>query len=303
MGFSPTLLGLGGERITSPYGASRPSSKTKYHIGIDVSSSGKARSFRAGVYGTVVEPIGGEYGTITVVPFHNQQSAVQYLHCSTINVKLRQKVAPWTVLGRTGTSAPADSGVTGYHLHLHVIELGKPQRPTWPLNYVDPTIWSIGNPLIGQWISKRAFPKRGFWRDKTEKWTITDDTRGSAIEYESEIYDRIYGSNCVYRSEHQTRGEITSRSADYLEVHFPKGNCKISTDCDKKLPCSNSPTSGKIYLLGAGKLRAKVSGGRFWYDLKKVKVRNLNDLESAIGIGKMAIAEVSLDTLEDGAFT
>ena len=247
----------------------------------------------------MIEPLGGKWGAITVVPFHNQRSSVQYLHCSSISVKNNQLVAPWTVLGRTGTKAPPESGVTGYHLHLHVINPGVPRRPTWPLNYVDPTTWPIRNPLIGQWSAKRTIPRHGYTREKTETWTFLDDAEGARVVYESASEDRIHGSTCVYRSEHQFIGKITSRRGNYLGIRFPKGQCSISTNCDKHIPCTANGSSGKVRLINSQTLRVI---GNVEFDLKKDKVQSLDNIASLLGPASVESGETAIFSAEDSPF-
>jgi murein DD-endopeptidase MepM/ murein hydrolase activator NlpD len=98
------------------------------HRGIDISSrdaNGKPAplEFKAGVYGTVVGPIGGQYGTITVLLSNGKK--VQFLHTSKQNVEIGDPVTPDTILGTTGSK-----GANSIHLHIQGRdEKGKPIDP------------------------------------------------------------------------------------------------------------------------------------------------------------------------------
>ena len=272
MGFSPSNVGLRGERITSMFGVSRPSTKNKYHIGIDISSSRRARAFRAGVYGTVVIPNGGRWGTVTVVPFHDQTSAVQYLHCSSINVSPNKLVAPWTNLGMTGTKAPPGSGITGYHLHLHVIDSGSQRlHPEWKFNYVDPVVWTISNPIIGHWSGRWSGADvdqdgdRYSWRSKVH-WHITGDTIGSAVSMsmlEVNVYDHL---SCQMQYGISADGSVTSRNDNYLKIDFPSGQCYVDGTCNVDATMEYQPASVKVVLQNSRKLRIY---GIHEFDLRK----------------------------------
>jgi murein DD-endopeptidase MepM/ murein hydrolase activator NlpD len=155
MGFSPVAVGLAGQVINHPYNEPR---KACFHRGIDITSSKKPLDFSAGIYGRVIDPTQTAWGTISVQPFHDPTAVVQYLHCSQYSVKVGQAVAPWTILGKTGDTAPPNSGVKGIHLHLQVVEPGSPLHSCWGArNYVDPTRWDLGNPLVGTWTCRTAY--------------------------------------------------------------------------------------------------------------------------------------------------
>jgi hypothetical protein len=65
MGFSPNQVGLPGERITAKFGTHRGNC---FHKGLDISSSRTPKAFTAGVYGRIIPPIGGPWGTVSVLP-------------------------------------------------------------------------------------------------------------------------------------------------------------------------------------------------------------------------------------------
>lgn len=155
MGFTPELVGLAGESINHPFREARASGP---HKGIDITSSKTPRSFKAGVFGRVVAPTNTEWGTISVQPFNRPECLIQFLHCSSYNVGVGSLIAPWTILGQTGDTAPPGSGVEGIHLHIQVIEPGAPTDSAWDRNYVDPAAWDLGAAESGTWQGTIAFP-------------------------------------------------------------------------------------------------------------------------------------------------
>ena len=256
MGFTPSHIGLGGEQITSRFNERRRGTSNEYHIGIDISSSRRARPFRAGVYGTVVPKLGGRWGTITVVPFHNQKSSIQYLHCSSIAVKVGEIVAPWTVLGTTGDRAPPDSGVTGYHLHLHVIESqGSPLHDSWPQNFVDPTSWDLGNPLVGRWVGRVSDGGADYSSESTLEWIIQSDALNSLISSKVIRKERFSRLGCQRRIEAHFRGRIGSRPKNIFRVDMPEGRCSEQTDCVGLEPCWSFAETSNVRLINSRTIR------------------------------------------------
>ncbi|SDB60859.1 hypothetical protein SAMN03159422_02399 [Agrobacterium fabrum] len=142
-------FGLFGERISGSFREPRPNRPP--HRGMDVSSSMTHKNFTAGVFGQVIDPQGGPWGTITVRPFNEPSTIIQYLHCFDFKVGRGDLVAPWTIIGSTGDTAPPGTNITGIHLHVHLIQPGTPTDPGWSQNYVDPATWSRGTPGQGQW--------------------------------------------------------------------------------------------------------------------------------------------------------
>src|SRR5437867_1921699 len=104
MGFSPEVVSLFGERISGVFGEPRPNGCP--HKGMDITSSGVPTLFTPGVFGRVAAPVGGDWGTITVEPYSHPTTRIQYLHCSSIAVGLGDIVAPWSLIGATGATAP-----------------------------------------------------------------------------------------------------------------------------------------------------------------------------------------------------
>lgn len=148
-----------------------------FHRGKDYETNKTPTPFKAGVYGRVTDPNGGEWGTITVVPFGTEDQ-VQYLHCSAINVQPGDIVAPWTVIGTTGEVCPT-GGCNGIHLHLQVTRsTGKPSHKCWDRNYLNPNTWTYDNPLIGHWTlhSVREWPANNIrlW-ETTVQFIISND--------------------------------------------------------------------------------------------------------------------------------
>jgi hypothetical protein len=152
MGFSPDTVGLSGETVSGTFEEPRPDGCP--HRGLDITSSQTPKPFQAGIYGVVIPPINTAFGTIAVRPFGDLSAIVQYLHCSTSKVGIGDSVAPWTVLGTTGETAPPGTGITGIHLHIQVILPGTPRHSCWDRNYVDPASWESHFSIAGTWATR-----------------------------------------------------------------------------------------------------------------------------------------------------
>ncbi|TCC92190.1 M23 family metallopeptidase [Pedobacter frigiditerrae] len=141
-GFTVAKVGL--DKITAPFGEDREGCP---HKGTDFGSSGKEKPFKAGVKGKVVEPLGGDWGTIAVKPAHDSTVTIQYLHCSSISVKVGAEVTKDTVLGKTGKKVPAGTDISGIHLHLQVFKNEAPDYACWGTgrNFIDPETWDTGD--------------------------------------------------------------------------------------------------------------------------------------------------------------
>lgn len=142
-GFTVAKVGL--DKITSPFGELRDGCP---HKGTDFGSSGKEKDFKAGVKGKVIAPNGGDWGTIAIKPDHDSTVTIQYLHCSSIAVKVGDKVTKDTVLGKTGKKAPAGTNISGIHLHLQVFKNEDPAHECWDTpgrNFIDPETWDTGD--------------------------------------------------------------------------------------------------------------------------------------------------------------
>lgn len=142
-GFTPASLGL--NNVTGKFGEPRNGCP---HKGTDFGSGGIAKDFKAATNGKVIAPIAGDWGTITVKPFHDPESTVQYLHCSSIHVKIGDDVSKDTVIGTTGKTAPPGTSISGIHLHLQVFKSEPPAEPCWNdgsnRNFYDPELWNTG---------------------------------------------------------------------------------------------------------------------------------------------------------------
>ncbi|MDH5580313.1 MAG: M23 family metallopeptidase [Bdellovibrionales bacterium] len=159
--FSPPRVELPNNVISSPFEVIRPSGP---HKGIDISENRpnptNFERFSSGVWGVVVPPLGGQWGTITVDPFHTPGHQVQHIHTSNQNIRPGDIIAPWTIIGTTGKAAPPDKPVTGVHLHLQVFDKnGSPKYPQWDRAFVDPQKFDTGNPIDSRgkyWIASRV---------------------------------------------------------------------------------------------------------------------------------------------------
>ncbi|MNK40696.1 Peptidase family M23 [compost metagenome] len=142
-GFTAAKVGL--TKITAKFGEDRDGCP---HKGTDFGSGGVEKDFKAGVSGKVVAPVGGDWGTITIKPDHDSTVTLQYLHCSSIAVKEKDKVTKDTILGKTGKKAPAGTNITGIHLHLQVYKNEDPAEACWNTpgrNFIDPETWDTSS--------------------------------------------------------------------------------------------------------------------------------------------------------------
>ena len=117
-------------RITSPYGYRiHPVYKTKkFHAGIDI-GAGYGSNIVAAESGTVtVATYGSGYGKYVVVS-HGSGITTLYAHCSSLLVKVGDKVSRGQVIAKVGSTGVS----TGNHLHFEVRINGS---TTDPLSYV-----------------------------------------------------------------------------------------------------------------------------------------------------------------------
>ncbi len=111
-------------KITSSYG-----SRSGSHTGIDIDGR-TGDPVRAAASGTVT--FAGRQGTygLMVAIDHGNGLITRYAHCSSILVKVGQKVSRGEVIARVGSTGKS----TGSHLHFEVISGGSFQNP---LRYLD----------------------------------------------------------------------------------------------------------------------------------------------------------------------
>ena len=208
--FSPNSLGLSGERITALFGEDRNGCP---HKGIDISSSRTSKPFSAGVFGIVGQPIGGQWGTVTVNPLHAPSVRIQYLHCTNISVASGQLVTPWTVLGSTGATAPPNSGITGIHLHLQVQPPGSGAPPCWKGRYfVDPTKFSTPDLMRGTWYREYTRVQGPLTVDYKETWSLPSSIVGQTGRVVLEAI--AYSGSCRWHFIMDWRLPITGRRPD-----------------------------------------------------------------------------------------
>lgn len=201
MGFTAKLLGLPDKKPTGVFEECREDDQgTKCpHKGTDFSSNGKLLPFKAGIWGVVSEPWasdGGTWGSVTVRDMKAPESVIQFLHCSKVDVKLGDLVAPWTQLGVTGKKNTKD-----VHLHVHVIkDTNESQHKCWwtkppnsyPRNFVNPETWDTSDCMQGDWFTTRVHPpwKGSLGGDATYEFVVTE-TRHLHIGSTSNNYLRL----------------------------------------------------------------------------------------------------------------
>ncbi len=106
--------------ITSRYG----SRSGGFHTGMDINGN-TGDSIRAAEDGKVTEAgWGGGYGKMVVVD-HGGGVLTRYAHCSSLNVKVGDRVTQGEVIARVGSTGRS----TGSHLHFEVITGGKTVNP------------------------------------------------------------------------------------------------------------------------------------------------------------------------------
>jgi hypothetical protein len=254
MGFSPTLVGLTGERVNHPFLEPRGDCP---HRGIDITSSGTHKNFCAGIFGRVVPPLHTGWGTIAVNPFHDVQAIVQFLHSSSIAVSIGEFVAPWTILGRTGDTAPPGSGVSGIHLHVQVVRPGTPAQECWDRNYVDPETWPIVSPIIAH---------NWHWQGTDVSCTLsinTDDAKGKIGQL---AHIAIYnwsagGKRCFAQVERTWNVIATGRDKNGIlcACEFLNGRVLHQT-CNYPTPITGESVTGRLLLTSATSLTSTLKG-------------------------------------------
>lgn len=224
MGFNTTNLGLAGERVSDKFGNLRDGCP---HKGTDFTSSRKPKEFTAGIYGKVIAT-NWNYGTITILPFHEPNYIVQYLHCSEFRVTENEIVQPWTVIGVTGETAPPGTGITGIHLHLQVEAPGTPTHSCWgSRNFTDPEKWDISNPLIGEWITVGNNTSGNQIVEETIIMRIMGDEIGdqvTVLRNKKVQYTRENGHICLITiTQNWPDIEILERSTDKIKISVKQG--------------------------------------------------------------------------------
>lgn len=230
MGFSPVSLGLPNERISSKFREPRESCP---HKGIDITSSRKARPFVAGVFGRIISPIEGPWGTITVSPFNAPATRIQYLHCSAINVGIGQLVCPWTVLGNTGDTAPPNTGITGIHLHLQVQEPGAGGEKCWNARrFVDPETFPTPDLVRGTWRANSEGSTGGISWTREAVLRISGSEPGAPVSASvKKTYTVGSGEQCSHIASWGT-AQISTRQQDGTLIYQSgPGSCYGTSGC------------------------------------------------------------------------
>lgn len=273
-GFSPAKVGLIGDIIKLPDGVfkyPRPwiDGKTCPHKGVDftsrVSNSPAPKDITAGVWGKVRNPVGGDWGTITIRPFYSTSSLVKSIHTSMQTVKVDDIVAPWTVIGKTGDKvAPGTKPVDAIHLHLHVDDpsgFGH-ECYTDKRTFLDPTTTDTGNPISQDWKLKEIKPDRTIQLGNENvivKSTITmvlpirSDEINSSFVYTVVIANSIPSKNYHCESDTKIKSQVIGREHFYFIVKNTWMGC---TGRPKDCPCpekTDIPDS-QVLLIGGDQL-------------------------------------------------
>ncbi len=253
--FSPDRVSLPQDVISSPFEAPRNSGP---HKGTDISENmrnpTKFQPFSAGVWGVIVPPLGGPWGTITINPFVGANHKVQHLHSSSVNVSVGDIVSPWSILGSTGTTAPPGIPISGVHLHIQVAdEAGTPKYPEWDRAYVNPTSWDTGNPFKlpgdAMWAWK-AMPMDfyGLIRNGHQYLKFEGDKIDDPVALTAD-YTFSKEGNFFCRTEYRFRGNIVKRKINTIIARFVYQDSTCTERC-KCHPSSPEETEFGLNRLG-----------------------------------------------------
>ncbi len=128
---TPSIRPLFGGRITDKYGYRLDPlvDRVMFHEGIDFSAPRGTQVF-ASAEGVVKEVVtrfraNSDYGRYVLVD-HGFGRQTRYAHLETINVRVGQRIARHSIIGRVGDSGRS----TGPHLHYEVLQNSKPVDPS-----------------------------------------------------------------------------------------------------------------------------------------------------------------------------
>ncbi|WP_082029520.1 M23 family metallopeptidase [Tateyamaria sp. ANG-S1] len=254
--FEVGLAGMGG--ISARFGEMRDGCP---HKGLDIRSSGVATPFTAGIFGKVVF-VGGAYGTVAVAPRDGSATWIQYLHCSETSVVAGDDVYPWTVLGKTGDTAPPGTDISGIHLHLQVQVPGAGQT-CWatssgnPRNFVDPQTHATKNFIDGTWSVTRQYSAPGGRFVETDELKIfSSEIIGVAFFHTRRRELTILQTGCRIVAEFMWVPRITAFSGNKVLFSAPAGSTSIIQDtCGLNWKPSADPGSGDLELIDDNRLR------------------------------------------------
>jgi len=118
---------LSGYPITSKFGMRTLNGQTKQHNGMDFGAP-TGTPIRAAAGGTVVTAVTNSnsgYGNYVVIQHDDGTLSTLYAHCSSVSVKVGQRVEQGDVIGKVGNTGNS----TGPHLHFEVRKNGTPVNP------------------------------------------------------------------------------------------------------------------------------------------------------------------------------
>lgn len=253
--FSTNRVELKSHVLSSPFGVLREiNGIRRYHAGVDYASTPPMEAdFSAGVWGVLENINPSPFNTILVKPLHTMGYNIQYLHNTKRYSKDGDIVAPWTIIGRTNKTAPADEPVTDTHLHLQVWAItGNPQYPDWTRNYVNPETWDTGNPfkLPGdeKWAWKGgSIPREGYELTGFLYFKFDGDKIGDPVAFNSDI-TILRGGQFLCRMQGRFKGNIVRRKTNTFIARL------VYQDCTPQAPCKCHGGSPEEHEFGLNRL-------------------------------------------------
>ncbi|MDV4169690.1 M23 family metallopeptidase [Rhodovulum sp. FJ3] len=297
--FEVGLAGMGG--ISARFGEMRNGCP---HKGLDIRSSGTPTPFTAGIFGKVVF-VGGAYGTVAVRPRDGSATWVQYLHCSDTSVVVGDDVYPWTVLGKTGDTAPPGTNISGIHLHIQVQVPGSGQT-CWatssgnPRNFADPQTYATRNFIDGTWSTTRHYSAPGGQFVETDELRIfSSEIKGVSFFHTRRRELTILQTGCKLTAEFAWVPRITGFSGNKVLFSAPAGTASLTQDtCGLNWKPSADAGSGDLELLDDNRLRY-MSYNMQRVGLSRVDLSSVGQHEFCDEISEQSFTDGSLDPYEN----
>lgn len=252
MPFTTAVLGMRG-RVTAHFGEDRDGCP---HKGLDVGFQNVAETYTAGVWGRVAPPEQSEYATITVIPFHAPSCKIQYLHSSRRDVSVGEIVAPWTILGMTGSVAPSNRPVSGIHLHLQVNDPEGQSVECWDgRSFSNPELWDTGNPAAGLWIAANEGQVGQEHISRESRLQLHGDQIGDRATLRLRDHYTRAENGCWLTQEASVPMLVIGREGNQFIVQTDgEATCTQSSNC-RQGTCSVRPTRGALTFHDEKRLR------------------------------------------------